>query len=132
MKISIIIAGVPDAVRDILFSLGDRSRVLFRWSTPFVLLGASEITYCVNISDSTNRRTLHSQCGLDDTNFMYTIPSKFVCTQLEFSVTPVNVVGSGLPSTTSHTITSAAHASGLINAPELVEVVYLMPPWSSW
>ena len=63
-----------------------------------------DITYCVDVVNSTSSATLHSQCGITETEFIYSnIP--FACyLVLLFTVTPVNVVGNGTNQTVSYEV----------------------------
>ena len=80
------------------------SIIFLTWTAPFTLdiTGVDpDITYCVGVVNSTSSSTLHSQCGITETEYEYThsIPLETVCHDYMVTVTPVNVVGNGTPST---------------------------------
>ena len=99
--------------------ISGNSEVFLNWTAPFTLLGASEITYCVKVIDSTNRRTLQSECMINMTQFMFFMTLNFACKELSFSVTPVNVVGNG----TISTMMLTNHSSVPMTPPEVVEII---------
>ena len=51
--------------------------------------------YCVDVISTTSSSTLHSQCGINRTEFNYSLPVGTVCEDHTYSVTAVNVVGNG-------------------------------------
>ena len=68
------------------------------WTAPFTLDITTvdpDITYCVDVVSSTSSATLHSECGITETEFTYPLPPRSWCDQYNFTVTPVNVVGNG-------------------------------------
>ena len=72
--------------------------VTLNWTAPFTLdisLINPDITYCVDVVSATTSATLHSECGVRDTEFTYLLPPRSWCHQYNVSVTPVNVVGNG-------------------------------------
>ena len=83
------------------------SIVSLRWKPPFSL----DITvvdpdiegYCVDVISTTSSSTLHSQCGINRTEFNYSLPVGTVCEDHTYSVTAVNVVGNGTRATISIT-----------------------------
>lgn len=69
------------------------------WIAPFSFdlpLNGPDITYCVDVVNigSTFISLLHSECGLVNTEFNFTIKPNDL-NYLNFTVTPVNVVGNG-------------------------------------
>ncbi len=70
------------------------SAVNLRWTAPFAP-DRSDITYCVDVVSSTSSATLHSECGIIETEFTYPLPPRSWCDVYTFTVTPVNVVGNG-------------------------------------
>ena len=54
-----------------------------------------DITYCVNVVNSNSSSTLHSECGINETEFSYPIPPDSQCNNYTFIVIPVNLVGNG-------------------------------------
>ena len=74
------------------------STIFLTWTSPFTLDITNvnpDVTYCVGVVNSTSSLTLHSQCGITETVFNYTLPHDSVCHMYMFTVTPVNVVGNG-------------------------------------
>ncbi len=76
------------------------SIISFTWTPPFSLdiSGVDpDITgYCVGVVNSTSSLAIHSQCGITDTQYNYTVsPNDTVCDTYTFTVTPVNIVGNG-------------------------------------
>ena len=78
------------------------STISLNWIAPFTLDIAGvdpDITYCVGVVNSTSSSTLHSQCGITETEYEYPIPPDSACHDHMVTVTPVNVVGNGTAST---------------------------------
>ncbi len=76
------------------------SIISLTWIPPFSLdiPGVySDITgYCVGVVNSTSLLVVHSQCGITDTQYNYTVsPRSTPCDTYTFTVTPVNIVGNG-------------------------------------
>ena len=65
------------------------------WTPPFTLdipgVDPDITGYCVDVIDSTSSSLLHSQCGINRTEFRYSTP----LTGAVFRVTPVNYAGNG-------------------------------------
>ena len=57
-----------------------------------------DITYCVGVANSTSSLVIHSECGITDTQYNYTVspPNDIVCDTYTFTVTPLNLVGDGI------------------------------------
>ena len=68
------------------------------WTAPFTLDIPNvdpDITYCVDVVNSTSSSTVLSECGITVTGFNFSIPIGRVCDNYTLIVTPVNVVGNG-------------------------------------
>ena len=75
------------------------------WEPPFTLNinGVDpDITYCVDVVDSTSSTTLRSECGITETEFTHPLLDAVCYSSLLLTVTPVNVVGRGAPSSVSY------------------------------
>lgn len=68
------------------------STVYITWTPPN---NDSDITYCVDVMNSTSISTLHSECGITGTEYSYPLPHKNWCDIYFFSIIPVNQVGNG-------------------------------------
>ena len=95
----ILLVGLLDAVRS-LSSTANSTPISVTWEPPFTLDITGEdpdITgYCVDVINSTSSVTLHSQCGITETEFTYLIPESYCySTTFSFSITPLNIVGRG-------------------------------------
>ncbi len=75
------------------------SIISLTWTPPFSLDITSvdpDITYCVGVVNSTSSLVIHSQCGITDTQYNYTVsPRSTPCDNYTFTVTPNNLVGDG-------------------------------------
>ncbi len=76
------------------------SIISLTWTPPFSLdipgVDPDIIGYCVGVVNSTSSLVIHSQCGITDTQYNYTVsPNDTVCDTYTFTVTPVNIVGNG-------------------------------------
>ena len=85
------------------------STLTLTWTVPFSLditnvkLDISYCMYiCVDVVNSTSSSTLHSECGITETQFSYPIPPDSDCHVYTFTVTPVNIVGNGSRDTVSY------------------------------
>ena len=68
------------------------------WTAPFTLdlpYVDPDITYCVDVVNSSCSSIVLSECDLTVTRFNFFIPIGRVCDNYTFTVTPVNVVGNG-------------------------------------
>ena len=116
-------AGAPGVVGALRSSISeDRSMITFEWTAPFTLLGASEVSYCVDIVSSSFKRYL-SKCQLNATEFLYAIPANLVCRVLNFTVVPRNRIRQGPRRTTSIMVTP--HAGGIMNAPAVTQIAHV-------
>ncbi len=84
------------------------------WTPPFSLdipgVDPDITGYCVDVVNSTSSLLIHSQCGITDTQYNYTVsPRSTPCDTYTFTVTPVNIVGNG---------TSASGTRGLLDITE--------------
>lgn len=92
------------AVTDVRITVID-SFTHLTWGAPFSLNitkinpDIPDITYRVDVVNSTNSVTLFSQDGINVTEFSYPIPPRSWCHLYLFTVTPVNTVGDGIPFT---------------------------------
>ncbi len=76
------------------------SIISLTWIPPFSLdipgVDPDITGYCVGVVNSTSSSVIHSQCGITDTQYNYTVsPNCTVCDTYTFTVTPVNIVGNG-------------------------------------
>ncbi len=76
------------------------SIISLTWTPPFSLdipgVDPDITGYCVGVVNSTSSLVIHSQCGITDTQYNYTVsPNDIVCDTYTFIVTPVNIVGNG-------------------------------------
>ena len=86
--------------------------ILLNWTAPFTLDIRQidpDTTYCVDVINSTSSEILHSRCEINANNFSYPVPPGSDCHATLFTVTPVNVVGSG----TNKTISFSGVDSGI-------------------
>ena len=91
--------GLLSAVGSLMMTVQD-STISLTWTAPFTLdisFVDPDITYCVGVVNSTSSSTLHSQCGITETVFSFSIPPDTACHNymFTFTITPVNVVGNG-------------------------------------
>ena len=93
-------AGLLSAVGSLMMTVQD-STISLTWTAPFTLdiPGDPDITYCVCEVNSTSSSTLHSQCGITETEYEYPIPPDSACHDHMITVTPVNPAGNGTSST---------------------------------
>ncbi len=82
------------------------STITLNWTAPFTLdiSGVDpDITYCVDVVNFTSSATLHSECGINRTEFTYLVVSTNAgCDIIQFIVNPINIVGNGTTSTISY------------------------------
>ena len=72
--------------------------IILTWTAPFTLDISNvdpDITYCVDVVNSTSLSTVLSECGITVTEFSFSIPLGRVCDNYTFTVTPVNRAGNG-------------------------------------
>lgn len=90
-----LIGILPPAV-NLTFVLSD-STLYFSWEPPPVLpdVTDSEIdaTYCVEVNNSITAETLLLKCGINITNYNYTIPSDNWCYITYVTIISVNLAG---------------------------------------
>ena len=74
------------------------TNISLTWTAPFTLDISNvdpDITYCVDVVNSTSSSIVLSECRITVTGFNFSIPLGRVCDNYTFTVTPVNVVGNG-------------------------------------
>ncbi len=76
------------------------SIISLTWTPPFSMdipgVHPDIVGYCVGVVNSVSSLVMHSQCGITDTQYNYTVsPNDIVCDTYTFTVTPVNIVGNG-------------------------------------
>ena len=86
--------------------------ILFNWAAPFSLNLTNtepDITYCVNVYNSTGERTelVAGECALTETQYSFTEDVTSPCDTFTAVVTPVNRAGNG---TTSQPVTGTFFA----------------------
>ena len=110
-----VTVGLLSAVDAVAITTSDSGSTLsLTWEPPFTLdiTGVDpDITYCVDVINSTSSVTLHSECGITETEFSYPLPEDAVCHSYVLAITPVNVVGRGVSSSVSYIGTEAGTAS---------------------
>ena len=82
--------------------------IFLTWTAPFTLDISNadpDITYCVDVVNSTSSSTVLSERGITVTGFNFSIPLGRVCDNYTFTVTPVNMVGNGTAVTLGYSIT---------------------------
>ena len=104
--LAFILIGRLSAVGDLSATvLG--STISLTWNSPFTLDITNvdpDITYRVDVINSTSSQVIHSQGGITITQYNYTTslsPERRACDVFKFTITPFNRVGSGNVSTTS-------------------------------
>ena len=91
------LAGLLTAVGSPSVDLVDAD-ISLTWTSPFTLDISNvdpDITYCVNVVNSTSSSIVLSECGITVTGFNFSIPLGRVCDIYIFTVTPVNGAGNG-------------------------------------
>ena len=74
------------------------TNISLTWTAPFTLDISDvdpDITYCVDVINSTSSSIILSVCGITVTGFNFSIPIGRVCDNYTFTVTPVNGAGNG-------------------------------------
>ena len=119
--------GLLSAVNTVTITTSDSGSTLsLTWEPPFTLdidgVDPDITGYCVDVVDSTSSVTLVllSLCGINETEFSYTLPQDAVCHGYIFTTTPVNVAGRGVSSSVSYIGTEAGiHMQFAITATSL-------------
>ena len=93
------LAGLLAAVGSPSVDLVDTD-ISLTWTAPFTLDIPNvdpDITYCVDVVNSTSSSRVLSECGITVTGFNFSLPVGRVCDNLNisFTVTPVNRAGNG-------------------------------------
>ena len=74
------------------------TNISLTWTAPFTLDLTNvdpDITYCVDVVNSTSSSTVLSECEITVTGFNFSIPIDRVRDDYTFTVTPVNLAGNG-------------------------------------
>ena len=95
--------GILSTVGSLMMTVQD-STISLTWTAPFTLdiTGVDpDITYCVGVVNFTSgsSSTLHSECGITETEYEYPIPPDSACHDHMVTVTPGNPAGNGTSST---------------------------------
>ena len=81
------------------------STISLTWEAPFFFdIIGDDVTYRVDVINSTSSQVIHSQGGINITQYNYTTslsPERRACDIFKFIITPVNVVGNGNESSIS-------------------------------
>ena len=91
------------------------------WITPFTLDISNvdpDITYCVDVVNSTSSSIVLSECGITVTGFNFSIPIGRVCDNYTFTVTPVNRAGNG----TAITLGYSQDFTGMFNHVKALQI----------
>ena len=79
------------------------SSVYITWTPPFTLnitgIDPDITGYCITVTSRITSLTLHSQCGINVTEYYYTFSPDSACNTFNFSIVPVNIVGNGTSAT---------------------------------
>ena len=107
-----VTVGLLSAVDAVAITTSDSGSTLsLTWEPPITLdiTGVDpDITgYCVDVINSTSSVTLHSECGITETEFSYPMPEDAVCHGYVLAITPLNVVGRGVSSSLTYIGTEA-------------------------
>ena len=96
--ILLIYVGPLEAVGSLMIS-ADCSSIFINWTSPSTLnisgVDPDIAGYCITITSTTSPSTLNSQCGINKTDFHYTLPPDSACHIYNFTIAPVNIVGNG-------------------------------------
>ena len=74
------------------------TEISLTWTAPFTLDISNvdpDITYCVDVVNSTSLSIILSECEINMTGFNFSIPIGRMCDNFTFTITPVNVAGNG-------------------------------------
>ena len=88
-------------VSDLTVEIAAANSLLIQWIAPFSLAITSlststEVTYCVDVYNSTDQTLETSICGLNETQYRYEAMSDpSPCDGVDIYVIPVNIVGNG-------------------------------------
>ena len=117
--------GLLSAVGSLMLTV-QNSMISLNWTAPFTLdiPGDPDITYCVGVVYSTSSSTLHSQCGITETEYEYPIPPDSACHDHMVTVTPVNSAGNGTSSTLTYSQTTECKCNTM---PQYLTKLYYCP-----
>ena len=123
--------GLLSAVGSLMMTV-QNSTISLNWTAPFTLDIAGvdpDITYCVSVVNSTSSSTLHSQCGITEAGFSFSIPPDSACHNytFTFTVTPVNAVGNGTSSMYYHNLQGDCYHAYIVHANALWEISLRVP-----
>ena len=94
--------GLLEAVGTLMI-FTEGSSISISWTHPFTLdisrVDPDITGYCINIISTTSLLNLNSQCGINVTEFHYTLPPDSACHIYNFTIVPVNIVGNGTADT---------------------------------
>ena len=101
-----LVLGLLEAVGFLMISAnGYSSNISITWTPPFTLniTGANPdiIGYCITVTSRITSLRVHSQCGINVTEFHYTLSPDHdsACNTYNFTIVPVNIVGNGTSAT---------------------------------
>lgn len=98
-----IIGTLPAVEALTIFWSSRNSTIFLDWDTPFTLdirdVDPDISGYCVSVVNSTSSAVLHSECGINRTEYTYPTPPDSGCHDHVITVTPMNVVGRGKQNT---------------------------------
>ena len=90
------------------------STLIVTWTAPSVIgildHEPNMTTYCIEVDSSSSLSELHSECEINATMFIFTLPPKIFCQRLTFIVTPQSVAGYGPSRAQSFVVTVASKA----------------------
>ena len=83
-------------MEDLAIRMEEEFSLIIQWMAPFSLDSSTEITYCVDVYNSTDQTLETSICGLNETQYRYEAMSDpSPCDGVDIYVIPVNIVGNG-------------------------------------
>ena len=82
--------GLPPALNSVNATV-DNSDITIAWTVD----PAPNITFCVEVVNSTSYVSQHSECNRTDTEISYSLPEEYWCVSYTITVTPVNLIGRG-------------------------------------
>ena len=83
-------------MEDLAIRIEEEFSLIIQWMAPFSLDSSTEVTYCVDIYNSTDQTLDISICGLNETQYRYeSMSDPSPCDGVDIYVTPVNSAGNG-------------------------------------